>query len=64
MKYNNRNQKFQTTRINVKFRNKINNEITIGDLINEEFIDNKPYYVVRVVRGVIKLAKDAYTIVT
>lgn len=62
VKYNKSNTYRFQPKINVKFRNKINNEIIYGDLINEEFIDGKPYYVLRSARGVIKLAKDAYTV--
>lgn len=55
--------KFQT-RYNLKFRNKINNEITLGDLVNEEYIDGKTYFVIRSERGTfIKLSKEAYNIV-
>lgn len=49
---------------NVKFRNKINNEIVLGDLVNEEYIDGKMYFVVRNQRGsLVKFSKDAYNIV-
>jgi len=59
----NQRTKFQT-RYNLKFRNKINNEITLGDLVNEEYIDGKTYFVIRNERGTfIKLSKEAYNIV-
>ena len=59
----NQRTRFQT-RYNLKFRNKINNEITLGDLVNEEYIDGKTYFVIRNERGTfIKLSKEAYNIV-
>ena len=62
MKYNKNNSYRYQPKINVRLRNRINNEIVVGDLINEEFIDGKAYYVMRVARGVIKLAKEAFTV--
>jgi hypothetical protein len=40
--------------------NRFNNETVKGDLINEEEIEGKPFYVMRVGQRVMKLAKDAY----
>ena len=47
----------------VYFKNKINDSSYIGDLINEEEIEGKRYYVVKKSGRVIKLAKEFYTIV-
>lgn|GEM_PF-2774427 len=50
-------------RTNVKFKNKLNSDIVIGDLINEEEIDGKNYFVIRNAKGsVVKLTKEAYAI--
>ena len=50
-------------RPNIKFKNKLSSEILIGDLINEEEIEGKGYFVVRNNKGnVIKLTKEAYSI--
>lgn len=47
----------------VYFKNRINDSSYIGDLINEEEIEGKRYYVVKKSGRVIKLAKEFYTIV-
>ena len=47
----------------VYFKNKVNDMNYIGDLINEEDIEGKKYYVVRKSGRVIKLAKEFYSIV-
>lgn len=50
-------------RPDVKFKNKLNGETVIGDLINEEEIEGKLFYVIRNNRGsVIKLTREAYYI--
>jgi hypothetical protein len=41
--------------------NRLNNEQIVGDLINEDEIEGKHFYVVRVGQRTLKLAKDAYT---
>jgi len=47
----------------IKFKNRLNSEIISGDLINEEDIEGKSYFVVRNEKGtVIKLTKEAYSI--
>jgi hypothetical protein len=46
---------------NVSLVNRVNNERVDGDLINEEEIDGRSFYVIRVGQRVMKLAKDAYT---
>jgi len=51
-------------RPNVKLKNKFNNEIVTGDIINEEEIEGKYYFVLRNEKGnVVKLTKEAYTII-
>lgn len=50
-------------RPNIKFKNRLNSEIVMGDLINEEEIEGKHYFVVRTQKGnVVKLTKEAYSI--
>lgn len=50
-------------RSNVKFKNKLNSEIVTGDLVNEEEIEGRMYYVVKTEKGnYIKLTKEAYTL--
>lgn len=41
--------------------NRLNNEQITGDLVNEDEIDGKQFYVLRVGPRYLKLAKDAYT---
>lgn len=48
-------------RPSVKFKNKFNGEIIIGDLINEEEIEGKGFFVIRNNKGsVVKLTREAY----
>lgn len=49
---------------NVTFLNRYNNEVVIGDIINEDDIEGKKFYVVKTTHSarVLKLAKDAFTI--
>ncbi len=46
---------------NVTLFNKMNNEEITGDIINEDEIEGKKFYVLRVGFRVMKLAKDAYS---
>jgi len=47
----------------LKFKNRLNGELILGDLINEEDIDGKSYFVIRNEKGnVIKLTKEAYSL--
>lgn len=49
---------------NIKLKNKFNSEIIIGDIINEEEIEGKLYFVMKNQKGnIIKLTKEAYTII-
>lgn len=41
--------------------NRLNSEQIVGDLINEDEIEGKQFYVLRVGQRTLKLAKDAYT---
>lgn len=45
----------------VKLKNRLNNQVIVGDIINEEEIDGKQFWVIRTNDRVLKLAKDAYT---
>ena len=49
-------------KINVKFKNKVTSEFLVGDIINEESIDGKAFWVVKVGNRTLKLSKDAYAI--
>ncbi len=52
------------TRPNVVLVNRFNNEVVECDIINEDEIEGKKFFVVKSARTarVLKLAKDAYTI--
>ena len=57
------NKKLYNTKLNVKLKNKFNSEILTGDIINEEEIEGKYYFVVRNEKGnIVKLTKEAYTV--
>jgi hypothetical protein len=47
---------------NVTLKNIFNTGDIIGDIINEEEIEGKPFYVVRSNNRVLKLSKEAYLI--
>lgn len=48
--------------MNVQFKNKLNGELVVGDIINEEDIEGKQFWVVLSNKRPLKIAKDAYTI--
>ena len=49
--------------INARLKNRLNNEVIVGDIINEEEIEGSSFFVVRTSKGnVVKLTKDAYSI--
>jgi hypothetical protein len=56
----NRNQ--YPVKPNVTLQNRLNNETITGDLVNEDEIDGKKFFVLRAGRPprLMKLAKDAY----
>ena len=47
---------------NVRFKNNITNEVTRGDIVDEEYIDGKQFYVVKVGPRLLKLSKEGYTL--
>lgn len=47
---------------NVILTNRVTNEIITGDIINEDDIEGRSFFVVKSGSRVMKLAKDAYTI--
>ena len=47
---------------NVRFKNNITNEVTRGDIVDEEFIDGKQFFVVKVGPRFLKFAKEGYTL--
>jgi hypothetical protein len=45
----------------VKLKNRYNGDIVLGDIINEEEIEGKSFYVLRNQKGsVVKLTREAY----
>ncbi len=59
MRYNRRDQ--FVVKPNVTLFNRLNNEQFTGDLVNEDEIEGKQFFVLRVGPRMMKLAKDAYT---
>jgi hypothetical protein len=55
-----RQNKFNT-KPNFTLYNRLNNEQIAGDLVNEDEIEGKQFYVMRVGTRLLKLAKDAYS---
>ena len=49
------------TKPNYTLYNHLNNEPMTGDLINEDEIEGKKFYVMRINGRVLKLAKDSYS---
>ena len=47
---------------NVRFKNNITNEVIRGDIVNEEFIDGKQFYVVKIGPRFLKFSKDGHTL--
>jgi len=50
-----------TVKKNFTLFNQLNNESVTGDLINEDEIEGRKFYVMRIGQRVMKFAKDAYT---
>ena len=48
--------------VGVTLKNRYNSEIIKGDIINEDTIDGRVYYVMQVNNRTIKCAKESYTI--
>lgn len=46
---------------NITLKNRLNNQMIVGDIINEEEIDGKHFWVIKSNNRTLKLAKDAYT---
>jgi len=49
-------------RRNVTLKNRFNNELFQGDIINEESIDGKTFYVVRKDSKIFKFNKDSFVV--
>lgn len=49
------------TKPNITLKNRLNNQLIVGDIINEEEIDGKQFWVIKSNNRTLKLAKDAYT---
>jgi len=54
----------QIVKQNITLQNRFNNELIIGDVLSEDEIEGKKFFVVRtgIPSRVLKLAKDAYSI--
>lgn len=50
-------------KLNVKLKNQLTNEVVTVDVVQEESIEDKHFWVVKSNNRTLKLAKDAYTIV-
>jgi hypothetical protein len=46
----------------VRLRNKFNNEVVSGDVVNEEEIEGKLFWVIKQNARTMKLAKEAYVL--
>ena len=57
-------KRHQSIRENITLQNRFNNELVIGDILSEDEIEGKKFFVVRTgnPQRVLKLAKDAYSI--
>ena len=51
-----------TPRTNIRLKNNVTNEVTVGDIVNEEEIEGRQFYVVRVGPRHLKLLKEGFTI--
>lgn len=58
----NKNQPQYAIKRNAVLRNRMNNDLYYGDVINEENIDGKVFFVVRKEGKVFKLNKDSYVV--
>lgn len=48
---------------NATLKNRLNNELFYGDVINEESIEGKMFFVIRKEGKVFKLSKDSFSVV-
>lgn len=48
---------------NTNFKNNITKEVHTGDIINEEEIEGKRFYIVKIGPRVLKFSKEGYSIV-
>ena len=51
-----------TPKTNVRLKNNVTNEVTNGDIVNEEEIEGKQFYVVRVGPRYLKLSKEGFSL--
>ena len=49
-------------RPNTNFKNNITKEVLVGDIINEEEIEGKRFYIVKIGPRVLKFSKEGYSI--
>lgn len=48
---------------NVKLKNVMTNEVVTVDILNEEDIEGRKFWIIRSKQRVLKLSKDAYSLV-
>ena len=48
---------------NISFKNNITKEITVGDIVNEEEIEGRRFYIVKIGTRFLKFSKEGYSIV-
>lgn len=51
-----------TPKTSIRLKNNVTNEITLGDIVNEEEIEGRQFYVVRVGPRLLKLSKEGFTL--
>lgn len=58
-----RNRPLYKVKPNISFKNNVTKEVTVGDIVNEEDIEGKHFYVVKIGPRFLKLSKEGYSIV-
>ncbi|NDG30620.1 hypothetical protein EB118_11185 [bacterium] len=57
-----KNRKAYKIKPNTNFKNNITKEVVSGDIINEEEIEGKRFYIVKIGPRVLKFSKEGYSI--
>ena len=57
-----KNRKAYKIKPNNNFKNNITKEVVSGDIINEEEIEGKRYYIAKIGPRVLKFSKEGYSI--
>jgi len=58
-----RNRPLYKVKPNISFKNNITKEVTVCDIVNEEEIEGKRFYIVKIGPRILKFAKEGYSIV-